>query len=244
MTIVGSDIPTGDEVKWYSGGASATLISAEELVADASGNITLSKIAEFGSVFVVDASDDPTEDIIELDSDASTPATEATGSKVVGLNVATPADASGNTYYAYYLDTETTSLVQIMACKDVSSSMDIDTKETEVHGQTQKLQKTGAASRTVSLEEVDYNDTFIIAMFGDTHANSPATGKVKWIDNFTGVRKISGLVGKQTVDGTLTKMWYLMGCQASSIEHSFPTADYYAKSMEFLVDYMLTVDLS
>lgn len=244
MTIVGSDIPTGNEIKWYMGGVEATLIEAEALVADAAGQITLSKDAEFGSVFVVDASDDPTEDIIELQTDASTPSTEASHTKVVGLDVATPADASGNTYYAYYLDVETTDLVQIMACKDVSSSMDIDTLETEVHGQTQKLKKTGAATRTVSLEEVDYDDNLMIAIFGDTHANSPSTGKVKWIDNFTGSKKISALVGVQTVSGTIKKKWFLMGCQVTSLEHSMPTAGYYAKSIEMLVDYMLTVDLS
>ena len=244
MTIVGSDIPTGDEVKWYIGGASGTQITAEALVADASGNIDLGKTAEFGSVFVVDSNDDPTEDIIEYQADGSTAATEALGCEVVGLDVATPADASGNTYYAYYVDIETTALSQVMACKDVSSSLSIDTKETSVHGQIQKLKKTGAATRTVSLEEVDYNDDLVIAVFGDTHANSPSTGKEKWIDNFTGVKKISALVGKQTVSGVVTKKWFLIGCQVTSLEHNFPTEDYYAKSMEFLVDYMQTVDLS
>ena len=244
MTIVGSDIPTGDEVKWYIGGAEATQITAEELVADASGNIDLGFTAEFGSVFVVDSNDDPTEDIIEYQADGSTAATEASGCEVVGLDVATPADASGNTYYAYYVDIETTALAQVMACKDVSSSLSIDTKETSVHGQIQKLKKTGAASRTVSLEEVDYNDALVIAIFGDSHSNSPSTGKEKWIDNFTGAKKISALVGKQTVGGVVTKKWFLIGCQVTSLEHNFPTEDYYAKSMEFLVDYMQTVDLS
>lgn len=244
MTIVGSDIATGDEVLIYVAGASGTQITAEALVADASGNINLGKKAEFGSVFVVDPNDDPTEDIIELQADASTAATESSGCEIVGLNVATPADASGNSYYAYYVDIETTELKQVMACKDVSTSLDIDTKETSVHGQIQKLKKTGAASRTASLEEIDYNDDLIIALFGDTHANSPSTGKVKWVDNFTGVKKISALIGKQTVSGVLTKKWFMIGCQVTKIEHSFPTEDYYAKKMDFLVDYMQTVDLS
>lgn len=237
MTIVGSDIPSGDEVKWYMGGAEATLITAEALVADASDQITLSKNAEYGSVFVVDADDDPTVAMLEFESDGTTPATESSGTKMVTV------DTSGTTYYAYYIDIETTALVQVMACKDVSSSMDIDTKETEVHGQTQKLQKTGAAVRTASLEEVDYNDDFIAAIFGDQHTASPAASQNKWTDNFTATKKISALVGKQTVSGTLTKKWFLMGCQVSKIEHSFPTADYYAKSMDFLVDYMVSVEL-
>lgn len=237
-TIVGSDIPTGDEVKWYYGGVEATKIEGEALVADSSANIELSKKAEYGSVFVVDASDDPTTVMLEMQSDGTTAATDTTDTEKVTC------DTSGATYYAYYIDVETTALTQVMACKDVNTSLSIDTKETAVHGQTQKLQKTGAAARTVTLEEVDYNTDFIRAIYGDDHTASPAADKEKWIDNFTGVKKISALVGIQTVGGTVIKKWFLMGCQVTKIDHSFPTEDYYAKSMEFLVDYMQTVDLS
>ncbi|MBC2746261.1 MAG: hypothetical protein HF975_04495 [ANME-2 cluster archaeon] len=236
MTIVGSDIPSGDEVKWYMGGAEATLIQ-EDLV-EVAGIITLSKNAEYGSVFTVDSNGDPTDQMLEFLTDGTSPATEAAGTKKVRTSA-----AGTDTMTAYYLDNETTSLVQVMACKDVSSSMDIDTKETEVHGQTQKLQKTGAATRTASLEEVDYNDDFVAALFGDQVSASPAADQSKWTDNFTGAKKISALIGKQIQGGTLKKKWFLMGCQVSSIEHSFPTADYYAKSMEFLVDYMVSVEL-
>ena len=237
-TIVGSDIPSGDEVKWYMGGAEATLITAEELVADASDQITLSKQAEYGSVFVVDVNDDPTTVMLEFQSDGTTPATESSGTDMVTV------DTSGTTYYAYYIDIETTALTQVMACKDVSSSLSIDTKETEVHGQVQKLQKTGAASRTVSLEEVDYNDDLVAAIFGDQHSASPAASMTKWTDKFTGVKKISALVGKQTQSGAVVKKWFLMGAQVTSLEHSFPTADYYSKSLEFMVDFMVSVDLA
>lgn len=238
MTIVGSDIPTGDEVKWYYGGVEATKIEAEALVADASANIDLSKTAEYGSVFVVDASDNPTTVMLEMQADGTTAATDATDTNTVTC------DTAGTTYYAYYLDVETTSLTQVMACKDVNTSLSIDSKETAVHGQTQKLQKTGAAARTVTLEEVDYNTNLVRAIFGDEHTASPAAANEKWNDNFSGVKKISALVGIQTVGGVVTKKWFLMGCQVTKIDHSFPTEDYYAKSMEFLVDYMQTVDLS
>ena len=236
MTVVGSDIPSGDEVKWYMGGAEATLI--QEDLAETSGLITLTKKAEFGSVFTVDSDGNKTDQMLEFESDGTTPATESSGTEKVRTTA-----AGSDTMTAYYLDIETTALVQVMACKDVSSSMDIDTKETEVHGQTQKLQKTGAATRTASLEEVDYNDDLIAAIFGDQDTASPAATQKKWTDNFTATKKISALVGKQTVSGTLTKKWFLMGCQVSKIEHSFPTADYYAKSMDFLVDYMVSVEL-
>lgn len=236
--IVGSDIPTGDEVKWYIGGGEATQITAEELTPDASGNITLAHKAEFGSVFVVDADDDPTMDITELQTDLSA-ATEASGCEKVGCN----ADASGNTVYAYYVDI-TAALTQVAACKDVKTSMSVDEKEEAVHGQVTKLKKVGATSRTADLEELDYNDDFIAAIFGDQKADSPATGNKKWTDNFTGVKKISLLVGKRTVSGTLKKKYFLIGCQATKLDQDFPTEDYYAKSFSFLVDYMMSVDLT
>jgi hypothetical protein len=219
------------------GGASATLVQ-EDLV-ESSGVITLTKTAEFGSVFVVDASNDPTDTMLELTTTGpDVAASESTGTSFVNTSAAGAA-----TVTAYYLDKETTALVQVMACKDVSTSMDIDTIETEVHGQVQKLQKTGAATRTASLEEVDYNDILIGAVFGDYVSDSPLTGAKKWTDNFTSVKKISALVGKQTIGGVLTKKWFLMGCQVSGIEHSFPTADFYTDSLEFLVDYMVSTTL-
>lgn len=237
VTIVGSDIPTGDEVKWYMGGAEATMVQ-EDLV-ESAGVITLGHKAEFGSVVVVDADGAMATTMLELTTTGpDVTATEATGTEFVKTS------ASGTaTLTAYYIDIATTALVQVMACKDVSSNMAIDTKETEVHGQTQKLQKTGAATRTASLEEVDYNDTLVGAIFGDLIADSPVAGDVKWVDNFTATKKISALVGKQYQSGVLIKKWYLMGCQVSKIDSSFPTADYYSKSMDFLVDYMVSTTL-
>lgn len=236
-TIVGTDIPTGDEVKWYMGGALATQV--KEALTEVAGVITLTKKADFGSVFVVDSNDDPTTQMLELQADGTTPATEASGTNKVKTSAAGTASVT-----AYYVDIETTALVQVMACKEVSTSVDIDTKEVSVHGRTQKLLKAGAASRTATLEEVDYNDNLIAAIMGDQHSASPAASQKKWTDNFTGAKKISALIGKQIVSGTITKKWFLIGCQVSSIEHSFPADDYYAKSMEFLVDYMMSVDLA
>ena len=240
VTIVGSDIPTGDEVKWYMGGAEATLIKKE--LTESSGAITLEsgKKAEFGSVFVVDADGNPTDQMLELSAIAPSDvaATETTGTSFVRTSA-----AGSDTVTAYYLDMETTALEQVMACKDVSTNLSIDTKETEVHGQTQKLQKTGAATRTASLEEVDYNDALVGAIFGDYVSDSPVAGDKKWTDNFTATKKISALVGKQYQSGVLIKKWCLMGCQVSKIDSSFPTADFYSKSMDFLVDYMVSTTL-
>jgi len=237
MTIVGSDIPTGDEVKWYMGGAEVTLM--KEVLSETAGVITLSKTAEFGSVVTVDGDGAMTDQMLELATGGGSAADETLGT----FEVRTSAAGSATDITAYYIDIATTALVQVMACKDVSTNLSIDTKETEVHGQTQKLQKTGAATRTASLEEVDYNDTLIGAIFGDLIADSPVATDVKWTDNFTATKKISALVGKQYQSGILIKKWYLMGCQVSKIDSSFPTADFYTKSMDFLVDYMVSTTM-
>jgi len=144
----------------------------------------------------------------------------------------------------YYVDVDTGhELVQVGACKDVKTPMSVETMEEAVHGQTTKLKKVGATSRTADLEELDYNDDFIATIFGDQAADSPVAGDKKWTDNYTGVKKIALLVGKQMVDGVLTKKWFLIGCQATKLDHDFPTGGWYAKSFSFLVDYMMSVEL-
>jgi len=235
-TIVGSEIPSGDEIKWYYGGAEA--LQMKEDLEETAGVITLSKTAEFGSVVTVTAAGVVTDQMLELNA-----AGDGAGDETLGTKKVQTSAAGTDTVTAYYLDKETTALVQIMACRDVSSPMSIDTKETEVHGQTQKLQKTGAAVRTASLEEVDYNDAFIGAIFGDIIADSPVAADIKWTDNFTATKKISALIGKQIISGVLTKKWFLFGCQVTKIDSSFPAADFYAKSMDFLVDYMVSTTL-
>lgn len=235
--VVGSETPTGDEIQWFMGGDKDTLIDAEELITDASFNITLSKTAEFGSVFVVDADDVKPTVMLELQADGVTPATETTGTKVVTC------DASGNTLYAYYLDTETTDLKQVMSCQGVTTPRAIDTKETVVSGQVNKVQKTGASARTATLEKVSYNDDFIAAIFGDQHTASPAADQTKWIDKFTSVKKLGALVGIQTVSGTIVRKYFLMGCQVTSMADEFPADDFFTEKMDFLVDYMMRVKL-
>ena len=232
--IVGTDIPTGDEVKWYQGGAQ---ITNEELT-EVAGKITLSKKAEFGSVWVLQEDGTVSGEMLEFQADGSTPATDASGTNIVQTSA-----AGTDKMYAYYVDIETSALVQVGACKDVKTSLSVDTKEEAVHGQVTKLKKVGATSRTADLEELDYNDNFIAAIFGDQAADTPAAGDKKWTDNFTGVKKIAVLVGKQIQSAVLKKKYFLIGCQATKLDQDFPTEDYYAKSFSFLVDYMMSVEV-
>lgn len=232
--IVGTDIPTGDEVKWYQGGVQ---ITNEELT-EVAGKITLSKKAEFGSVWVLQEDGTVSGEMLEFQADGSTPATDASGTNIVQTSA-----AGTDKMYAYYVDIETSALVQVGACKDVKTALSVDTKEAAVHGQVTKLKKVGATSRTADLEELDYNNVFIAAIFGDSAADTPAAGDKKWTDNFTGVKKIAVLVGKQLQSAVLKKKYFLIGCQATKLDQDFPTEDYYAKSFSFLVDYMVSVEV-
>ena len=232
--IVGTDIPTGDEVKWYQGGVQ---ITNEEIIPVA-GMAELAKKAEFGSVYTLQEDGTKTAQMLEFQADGVTPATDATGTNKVQV-----AAAGVDKVYAYYVDIETSALVQVGACKDVKTSLSVDTKEEAVHGQVTKLKKVGATSRTADLEELDYNDDFIAAIFGDQAADTPAAGDKKWTDNFSGVKKIAVLVGKQLQSAVLKKKYFLIGCQATKLDQDFPTEDYYAKSFSFLVDYMMSVEV-
>jgi hypothetical protein len=238
MTIVvGSQVPSGNKVGWYYGGAEALIIT-EDLV-EATGVVELSKKAEYGSVIARTAADAMTTQMLELTTiGPDVAATDATGTSFVRTSA-----GGSDTMTVYYLDIETTALKQIIGCKDVSSPLSIDTKETEVHNQTQKLQITGAATRTFTAEQVNYNILFKSAIFGDLIPDSPEVGMYKFTDKYTSVKKLSAVVGKWVVDGTLKKKWVYYGLQVTKMDNSHPTADFYADSMDFTVDDMVETDI-
>lgn len=237
IIVVGSDIPTGNQVEWFFGGAGA-LVKTEDL-AEVSGVIELTNTAEYGCVITRTAVGAMTGVMTELTTiGPDVPATEELGTAFVRTS------ASGtDTMTVHYLDIETTALKQIIGCKDISSPYSIDTKETEVHNQVQKLQKTGAAARTLTLEQVTYNLLFKGAVMGDIIEDSPATGMIKFTDKYTSVKKMAAVVGKQYSNGVLTKKWFYLGVQLSKLDNSHPCADFYANSMDFLIDASIEVDV-
>ncbi|RLD18802.1 MAG: hypothetical protein DRI69_09655 [Bacteroidetes bacterium] len=237
ITVVGSDIPSGGSVAWYYGGAEARMIT-EDLV-ESAGVVTLTKVAEYGCVLARTAADamSPTmEELTTISPDVA--ATDATGTKYLRTSA-----AGTDTMTVSYLDTETTALKQIIGCKDVSSPFSIDTKETEVHNQSQKLQLTGAGARTFTAEQVYYNLDFLGAIYGDLIADSPAAGMYKFTDKHTSIKKLSAVVGKWVVDGSLIRKWFYIGLQVTKIDNSHPTADFYTNSMDFTVDSMVMTDV-
>lgn len=90
MTVSGSDIPAGPEVKWYAG---ATL--ASESLTLAAGDITagykaLGKKAEYGSVIV--SKGGVKVDFTEVAADGTTAATEANGTHAIKFSGLTASD--------------------------------------------------------------------------------------------------------------------------------------------------------
>ena len=237
IIVVGSNIPTGNEIRWYCGGPEANIITED--LTEVDGLITLSKKAEYGCITARTADDEMTVAMTELTTiSPDVAATDATGTSYVRTS-----PTGSETITAHYVDIETTALTQIIAAKDVSSPLSIDTMDTPIHGQTQKLQKTGAAARTFSIEQVDYDMNFMGAVFGDLIEDSPATGMFKFTDKYSSMKKLSLVVGKRLVDGVLTKKWFYIGLQITKIDTTLPCADWYARSMDFTVDSTVETDM-
>jgi hypothetical protein len=228
--IVGSDIPQGQEVKWYYGGVMYT-----QTISNCSSSAqTLTKTADVGSV-IATLNGVPAA-VTEFKTDGTTPADETTGTVKVKI-----AGATGTqTAVLYYLDIQTTGLTHIASCLDVKKGASASSKTNAVHGQATKLVSVGALECTVDLEQFYYTTDFIAAVMGDEVSNSPASGKKKWSNVATGVRKLGALVGKRfDSDGAVVYKWFLFGAQCSGLDSSFPTEDLYKNSIKFGADFFV-----
>jgi hypothetical protein len=236
--VIGTDVPAGQEVKWYAGGDQQT----DEITVDAAdvsnGYVDLTKKAEYGSVFIT--VNGVVTACTELQADGSTPATETSGTETISYTGIVLSD----TVVAYYLNIEDTPLQQIAACADVKTGISVDTKEAAIHGQSNKIKTIGAISQEAELEEFHYNQTFIAMCLGDQVSNSPATGMDKLSTKYRGVKKFGGLVGKRfSAAGAVLYKWFLFGAQATGVDKEFPTEDFYKDSMKFQIDDYLETDL-
>lgn len=220
--VVGTDIPQGPEVKWYSGGVSKT----ETFTHTDEATETLAKTAEYGSVIAT--------------LDGVPVGIEETGDEDAGttaITVAAADDASGD-LVVYYIDIQTTALTHIASCQDVKMDSSASTKTAAVHGQATKLNSVGVLENSADLEEFYYSQAFVKTLMGEQFSNSPASGKEKWTNKTSGVHKIGALVGKRrNTDSEVIYKWFLIGAQATGVSGTFPTEDMYKRSMKFLVDY-------
>lgn len=239
MSVVGSDIPTGTQVKWYAGGVVKTE-SITVLEADVTaGFVALSKKAEYGSVIAtVGGVLKAVSEFIDGDDTAATETTGTGGIFYTGM-------AKDDVIEVQYLDIETTPLMQIATCRDVKSGLSADVKTAAVHGQINKLTTVGAIEQTADLEAFTYDQDFLAMVLGDAISGSPAAGMKKITTKYQGVKKIGCLVGKRYspgYSGVIFK-WFLFGAQATGVDKDFPTEDMYKDSMKFQIDEYLEVSL-
>jgi hypothetical protein len=243
--LVGSDVPTGDEVKWYYSGKAATyIINRDYTINGASitkGKIMLGNTAEFGLVWgeCTRSSTTFAVPIVEYSSPASAYATNTTNT--TGIKIPTQCTVS-DVLSIKYINVGTTALTHIASCRDVKTSRAIDTKSISVQGQQNKLKKTGAADLTADLSEVTYSQTFLSALYGDEMAASVSTQGYKWSDITTGIRKLGCIIGKRYVNNVVVKKWALIGVQPSALNENFPTEDYYTRDLSLVVDNLLIWD--
>ncbi|HQJ88732.1 MAG TPA: hypothetical protein PLY91_09355 [Methanoregulaceae archaeon] len=237
--VTGTDIPKGREVKWYFGGVASSethTVTAQEATAL---GFALSGTADYGSVIAQVGS--TVTAVTEYTTSTSTPADEENGCGFIGYSGITEGDVVTIKYVAVGV----TPLTHIASCQDVSLSSSADTKKASVQGQSNKLSSVGAVENTATLNELVYNEAFVSAILGDAVSASPATGKEKWTNAFSGMKKIGALVGKRlNAAGAVAKKWFLVGAQANDVGQDFPTEDYYKRSMSFDVDYFTVADLS
>jgi hypothetical protein len=241
--LVGSDVPTGDEVKWYYGGVDTCVIDVDFTIAAASltaGVLGLTKKAEFGLVWGESTRGSTTfaVPIMEYSRCGTFYATETTGVK--GVKIPTQCTV-GDVLSLKYIDIATTSLTHIASCRDVKTSRAIDTKSVSVQGQQNKLKKTGAADLTADLSEVTYSQTFLSKLYGDETVAAATLG-YKWADITSGIKKLSVIIGKRFVSSTCVKKWALIGVQPSALNENFPTEDFYTRDFSFVVDNLLIWD--
>jgi hypothetical protein len=129
--------------------------------------------------------------------------------------------------------------------RDVKFSAKADEKKVSIHGQANKVTSVGATEYSGSLEEFHYNQSLISVAYGHQMANSPTTGKEKHTTAFRGMQKIGALVGKRyNAAGTVTRKYFLMGTQFTGIDDTFPTDDFYSRTLSFTADYKTETDLS
>jgi hypothetical protein len=241
--LVGSDVPTGDEVKWYYSGKAATfVVDADYTLNGASvtiGIIALKNTAEFGLVWgeVTRAGTTYAVGLAEYSRHATAFASNTTNTKCVHY-----AGMQGSDVLSVkYINVSTTALTHIASCRDVKTSRSIDTKSTSVQGQQNKLKKTGAADLTADLSEVTYSQTFLSALYGD-EVTAAATLGYKWADITTGIHKLGCIIGKRYVNNAVVKKWALLGVQPSALNENFPTEDYYTRDLSLVVDNLFIWD--
>lgn len=240
--IVGSDLTQGREVKWYFAGTEAGAESKTATAGDASnGYFALAADAEWGSVVVYNETDQTIVSSVTECSDAAgaTPGADGTAVKSAKFSI-----TDAKVYLIKYCAI-TAALVHIGTSRDVKFTAKADEKKVSIHGQANKVVSIGATEYSGSLDEFHYNQSLISVAYGHQMTASPTTGKEKHTTAFRGMQKIGALVGKKfSSAGVCTRKYFLMGTYFTGIDDTFPTDDFYSRTLSFTADYKTETDLS
>jgi hypothetical protein len=101
----------------------------------------------------------------------------------------------------------------------------------DVHGQVNKVKKTGSTDLTATMEAIHYNASFVSALCGDYVAD--ASGNMNFTTRFTGSKTIGAMVGKKRdTDGSISGYFFVYGCQLTGYDLDFPAAGMYKDSLK------------
>ena len=235
--IVGSDIPRGQEVKWYHGGEYATQNTTVSAANVSAGGFALTYLAEFGSVYaLVDGVETA---ILNKKTDKDTPASETTGTDFVTYTGIT----EGDVVELYYLKISVTTLTQIASCIDVEFSSQASIDSQPIQGQANEVQAVGAVKNTAKLTKLTYNLDFLNAIMGTALDGSPLAASASWTNRFTGMKK-TNLVGKRFVSGSVVRKYFLYGAQATGVDQKSLVNSFHRREMNFVVDYLAEVEVT
>jgi hypothetical protein len=229
MTYTGSDATAGSEVHWYVGGTQASETKTVAAGDVSAGYIALAKKAEYGSVIVKNGS--TVVYATEYSGATGTgAATDTSGTQSIKLASMQANDVLTITY----LDISTKTLSEVAMCQNVKVSFKMDSISEDVHGQVNKVKKTGATDATATLEHLDYTSAFLETFFGDSV--SDASGNMKYTTKYTGAQK-GNLVGKRrTTAGVIDKKYFLNGAEPTNIGKDFPASGMYKDSLDLNID--------
>ena len=241
--IISSQIPQGSEVRWYAGGEykteSHTVTSGEASAGGfaLAGGVT----ADYGSVWAVKVAGAVSTPIaVEEQQTAGVWATEATGTKFVKYTGITENDVIQLAYVSI-----ATELIHCATAQDITFSTSTDTDSVAVQGQANKIQTTGSAENSATLNQLAYSLEFVALMYGDLlDTENETTPMKKFSNKNTAFRDVGCIVGKRRdVDGGIIRKWYLMNAKGSAANHNFPTAAKYNDAFTLVLSHYMDVVL-
>jgi hypothetical protein len=171
----------------------------------------------------------------------TTPATQTSGTGAFTYTGMTADDV----VVVKYIAIAATGMTQVATSQGGSATISADTTSAAIDGQATKIKSVGAADISCTLNELDYNDTFIATVIGEQLTGDVAAAKKTWSNAFQGFNSIGALVGiEYNSSDAVVRKYAMVGITGDNVSLDFATEDYYKKSYSFQADWMIIADLS